>query len=63
MSENNGCPKCGSKYLGFGELRGDARLYPQNKFFTLGSRLIATVCLHCGEIVSWRVDEPEKFGD
>ena len=57
------CPKCDCKSLGEAELRGDAGLYPRRKFFASRARLFAKVCLSCGEVFSWKVDKPEKFGD
>lgn len=55
------CPQCGCEEIGRGRFAGDVRLFPQNKAFTLGSRVEADVCTDCGYIVSIRVENPERF--
>ncbi|AKL94929.1 hypothetical protein CACET_c14680 [Clostridium aceticum] len=59
--ENNHCPKCGCKEIGKGKLSGHAVMRPIDKFFSLGSDIIADICTECGYILEMKVDQPEKF--
>ncbi|MCQ4935184.1 MULTISPECIES: transcription initiation factor TFIIIB [Anaerotignum] len=61
MKNNKECPICGCNEIGEGLFSGYATMKPTNKFFALGSNVIADVCTKCGHILSFRVAEPEKF--
>ncbi|MDH6373277.1 hypothetical protein CA600_24185 [Paenibacillus sp. VTT E-133280] len=56
------CKSCGSTTFTKGEVSSaDANLMPIGKSFSFGSPLIYTFCKMCGEVVSIKVEKPEKF--
>lgn len=61
MDENVKCPVCGSTEIGKGKLCGYASMQPVDKFFSMGSEIIAEICTECGHILSLKVQNPEKF--
>ena len=61
MERTKECPICGCKDIGEGTLSGHANMRPTNKFFSIGSEVLADVCTKCGHIFSLRVTKPEKF--
>jgi predicted nucleic-acid-binding Zn-ribbon protein len=59
MSEGKRCKKCNSTE--FAEGTDFMPIKPLDKKLSMGSNKIYTFCLNCGEIVSTRVENPEKF--
>jgi predicted nucleic-acid-binding Zn-ribbon protein len=55
------CVKCGGTSFGEGVTRGEGNIIPAKKIFSLGSSLLFTICLDCGEVNSIRACQPEKF--
>lgn len=55
------CPVCGSTAIGKGKLSGYASMQPADKFFSMGSEIIAEICTECGHVISLKVQNPEKF--
>ena len=55
------CIKCGGTNFGEGKTGGDANVFPINKFFSLGTPLLLTICLDCREVNSMRVLEKGIF--
>lgn len=62
MNTNTGkCPVCGGEEMKYGKLHGVACVQPMDARTNLGgSELIAAFCALCGEVVSWKVKDPEK---
>ncbi|MEK3762556.1 MULTISPECIES: hypothetical protein [unclassified Paenibacillus] len=62
IQENTTCKACGGTTFAKGEVNAvDARLMPIGKTFSFGSPVIYTFCKKCGEVVSIRVKNPDKF--
>ncbi len=61
MENNKECRICGCKEIGKGILCPNAKMFPIDKTFSLGSKIIADICTKCGYILSMRVTNPEKF--
>ncbi|GEQ23149.1 hypothetical protein CBU02nite_36550 [Clostridium butyricum] len=61
MSEKNLCPAYGSSEIGKGKQIAHGRMIPVNKIFTAGSNVLADICTSCGNILSLKVEEPERF--
>ena len=59
MSDTTNCIRCGSDSYGEGESRGEGRIYPRNKVFSIGSPRILIVCTNCGEVNSVMLKRPE----
>ncbi|MFD0769051.1 hypothetical protein ACFQZ1_09115 [Bacillus sp. CGMCC 1.60114] len=58
------CKECGSSNLKEGVLGSEqAHVYEPNKvsIFKKNSKLLVRFCLDCGEVISFKVEEPEKF--
>ena len=55
------CPKCGCSEIGIGRQAGDARIFPLDKFFVLGSLIIHHICTSCGYVIESYVENPAKF--
>ncbi|NEW04663.1 transcription initiation factor TFIIIB [Paenibacillus sp. SYP-B3998] len=55
------CPECGETKFGEGTSRGEGRMYPSNKLFSMGSEITHVICIKCGLIIRSFVKEPEKF--
>lgn len=53
------CPKCNGTE--FSQGTDFMAIKPLDKKFSTGSNKIYTFCLNCGEIVSTRVEHPQKF--
>jgi hypothetical protein len=51
---------CGTLF-GEGITRGEGNIMPAKKMLSLGSSLLFTICLDCGEVNSIRASQPEKF--
>ncbi|OZU89706.1 hypothetical protein CIL03_00770 [Virgibacillus indicus] len=61
LSSKNECPKCnGNK---FAEGTDFMNIRPLGKKMSVGTGKIYTFCLNCGEVISTRVENPEKFKD
>ncbi|MDP4147414.1 MAG: hypothetical protein Q8936_23595 [Bacillota bacterium] len=58
MTENK-CPKCNGAE--FAEGTDFMPIKPLNKKFSMGSNKIYTFCLSCGEVISTRIENPNKF--
>lgn len=59
LINKNECPKCyGTE---FGEGTDFMAVRPLDKKFSLGSNIIFTFCLNCGEVVSTRIEDPHNF--
>lgn len=59
LSNEINCPKCnGDK---FAEGSDFVNMRPLHKKMSIGSSKIYTFCLDCGEVISIRVENPEKF--
>ncbi|MFD1361293.1 hypothetical protein [Lentibacillus salinarum] len=59
MNENE-CPKCHGTE--FGEGTDFMPVKPLDKKFSMvGSNKIYSFCLNCGEVVSTRIEAPDKF--
>ncbi|WP_339063474.1 hypothetical protein [Tepidibacillus marianensis] len=56
--EEKECPKCGHRSFGEGVFKGYAVLRPTDKILSMGSEVIATVCLRCGRSFQ---KNPDKF--
>jgi len=62
MERNRKCPVCGSSEIGQGILTGYANITPvKGRIFKSGSAILADICTECGNILSMRVEKPEKF--
>jgi predicted nucleic-acid-binding Zn-ribbon protein len=59
MSNEKHYPKCNS--TDFAEGTDFMPIKPLDKKLSMGSNKIYTFCLNCGEIVSTRVENPDKF--
>ncbi|GEB31639.1 rRNA maturation protein Nop10 [Brevibacillus sp. 1238] len=55
------CPKCGCSEIGKGKPSGDARIFPVDKFFVLGSLITYHICTGCGYVIESYVENPAKF--
>ncbi len=55
------CPECGSEKIGKGKLSGYANLQPVGKFLSMGSGIIAYVCVDCGYIIKMQAEKPHVF--
>ena len=55
----NECPKCHGTEFGKGT--DFVAVRPLDKKLSLGSNKIFTFCLNCGEVVSTRIENPDKF--
>ncbi len=53
------CPQCGGQE--FAEGTDFMAIKPLDKKLSTGSNKIYTFCLECGEVVSIRIEKPEKF--
>jgi predicted RNA-binding Zn-ribbon protein involved in translation (DUF1610 family) len=61
MNSNLKCPECGCEKIGRGKLSGYAALHPVEKFLSMGSGIIAYVCVNCGYILKMQVEKPHIF--
>ncbi|MEK3917218.1 transcription initiation factor TFIIIB [Paenibacillus sp. FSL H7-0331] len=61
MVNETKCPECGGSSFGKGKAKGEGRIYPIKKFFTMGSEITHVICTKCGFIVKSFVVDPEKF--
>ncbi|MCG8502913.1 MAG: transcription initiation factor TFIIIB [Firmicutes bacterium] len=61
MEKAKQCLECGSKEVGQGQFKDYAVMRPVGKLFSLGSPVIADVCLNCGLVLNLRVQQPYKF--
>ena len=59
--EKKVCPECGSREIEKGKLSGYAAMRPEERLLSLGSAIIGDVCTDCGEILSMKVEKPERF--
>jgi hypothetical protein len=59
MSVKESCQNCGG--TSFIQATDYVNLRPINKKMAIGSEKIYTVCLDCGEVVSIKVNHPEKL--
>lgn len=55
------CPKCGCSEIGRGKQAGHAVVMPYNKFFSVGSTLIHSICTECGYVIDSYVEKPARF--
>lgn len=55
------CINCSGTNFVEGEIKGDGNVHPKNKFLSLGSPLLLTICLECGEVNSMRVKHLDIF--
>lgn len=53
------CPKCNGTE--FAQGTDFMAIKPLDKKLSTGSNKIYTFCLNCGEIISTRVEQPQKF--
>lgn len=61
MAIEQRCPECGCEKFGKGRLSGYASLQPVDRFFSIGSSIIAYVCLNCGYIIKMKAEKPHAF--
>lgn len=64
ITETIVCNKCGSSNFKEGVLGSEqAHVYEPNtiSIFSKNSKLLVKFCLNCGEVISLRVEKPEKF--
>jgi len=60
MANIKECPQC--KGTEFGKGKDNMPIKPLNKkLMSMGSQKVFSICLSCGEIVSTKVEEPNKF--
>lgn len=59
LSNAQNCPKCNCDE--FTEGSDFMPIKPLDKKLSMGSNKIYTFCLNCGEIISIRIENPEKF--
>ncbi|MDE3840205.1 hypothetical protein C0966_12695 [Bacillus methanolicus] len=59
LSNDKNCPKCNGNE--FTEGSDFMPIKPLDKKLSMGSNKIYTFCLNCGEIISTRIENPEKF--
>lgn len=61
MMEIQKCPVCGNEKIKKGKIHGFASVLPLNsRNGAFGSALIVSFCSECGEVLSSKVDHPEK---
>lgn len=53
------CPKCHG--IEFDEGTDFMAIKPLDKKLSVGSNKVFTFCLNCGEVVSTRIEDPDKF--
>ncbi|HDR7719926.1 hypothetical protein VSY18_29895 (plasmid) [Bacillus albus] len=60
---NKKCPNCGSREIGQDFLNAQSclRFISRNNLFNEFSRVIADVCMECGNILSMKAEHPEYF--
>ncbi|KAB7668056.1 hypothetical protein [Bacillus sp. B1-b2] len=61
MDTNLHCRDCGSTTFAEGSLEGYAAVRPTDKIFSTGSPITVLFCKKCGEVVSMKVKQTEKF--
>ncbi len=61
MYHNLKCPECGGEEVGMGRFSGYASLQPEGKFLSVGSGVIAYLCINCGYIIKLQVEKPHIF--
>ena len=59
MKDSKKCPICGCEEIGVGRQCAQGSMFPEKGLF--GSQVIAEICTKCGNILSMRVKNPEKF--
>ncbi|UQD53473.1 hypothetical protein C0971_16680 [Bacillus methanolicus] len=59
LSNDKNCPKCNGDE--FAEGTDFMPIKALDKKLSMGSNKIYTFCLNCGEIISTRIENPEKF--
>jgi hypothetical protein len=57
--KENKCPKCNG--VEFAEGTDFMPIKSLDKKFSIGSNKIYTFCLNCGEVISTRIENPNKF--
>jgi len=57
------CPICGCENIGQGKLSGYTNMNIINNHFSIGSEVVAEICTKCGQILSLRINNPDKFKD
>ena len=58
---SNEIGRASCREIGKGKLSGYANLQPVGKFLSMGSGIIAYVCVDCGYIIKMQAEKPHVF--